>query len=180
VIPADSLLIARCLTLDDTAAFGELVLRHQSVVRRFLRHLTRGDAARADDLAQDTFVRAYRGLDGFRGESRFEVWLLGIAYNRFRNSSRQVRRENPAPETDLDALAAPESGRLEDLRHDIASALGRISADEQLALRMSFQVGLSHGEIAAALGWPVGTVKTRIARGKERLRELLLPWKVSP
>ncbi len=178
--PADPELIARCLTLDDTPAFGELVLRHQSMVRRFLRHLTRGNAALADDLAQETFVQAFRGLGRFRGDSRFEVWLLGIAYNHFRNSRRRTRPENQAPETDMDDLEATPDGRLTDLRQDLASALGQISGDEQLALRMSFQLGLSHAEIAESLGWPVGTVKTHIARGKERLRDILLPWKVSP
>ncbi len=178
--PADPELIARCLTLNDTAAFGELVLRHQSAVRRFLRHLTRGNAAWADDLAQETFLQAYRGLGRFRGDSRFEVWLLGIAHNHFRNLSRRLRRENPAAPDEIDALEAAPDDRLADLRQDLHSALGRIPDDEQLALRMSFQLGLSHGEIAAALGWPVGTVKTHIARGKERLRELLQPWKVSP
>jgi RNA polymerase sigma factor (sigma-70 family) len=179
VTPADPELIARCLKHNDTAAFGELVLRHQSAVRRFLRHMTRGNAAWADDLAQETFLQAYRGLGRFRGASRFEVWLLGIAFNRFRNSSRQMRRENPAPQAEMDSLEAPHTGRLADLRNDLESALKQIPDNEHLALRMNFQLGLSHSEIADALGWPVGTVKTHVARGKERLRDILLPWKVS-
>jgi RNA polymerase sigma factor (sigma-70 family) len=180
VIQADSELIARCLALNDTSAFGELVLRHQSAVRRFLRHLTRGNAALADDLAQETFLQAYRGLARFRSESRFEVWLLGIAYNHFRNSHRRLRRENAATACELDGLVAPSTGRLSDLQQDMDAALASLSLDEQTALRMSFQIGLSHGEIATALQWPLGTVKTHIARGKDRLRELLLSWKVSP
>jgi RNA polymerase sigma factor (sigma-70 family) len=180
VTPADSELITRCVTLNETAAFGELVLRHQSAVRRFLRHLTGGNGALADDIAQETFLQAHRGLERYRGGSRFDVWLLGIAYNLFRNASRRRRLENRAPEADVDGLEAPATGRLADLRQDMAAALEQISPDERLALRMSFQMGLSHGEIASALGWPVGTVKTHIARGKERLREMLLPWKVSP
>jgi RNA polymerase sigma factor (sigma-70 family) len=180
VTPADTELVARCLNLYDTAAFGELVLRHQSAVRRFLRHLTRGNAALADDLAQETFLQAYRGLGRFRGSSRFEVWLLGIAYNHFRNLSRRMRREYQAAPAEMEALEATPTGRLADLRQDLATALAQISGDEQLALRMSFEIGLSHGEIAHTLGWPVGTVKTHIARGKDRLRDLMLPWKVSP
>jgi len=87
VIPADAELIARTLADDDRAAFGALVLRHQSSVRNFLRHLARGDAALADDLAQETFVRAYRGLARFRGDANFSTWLLGIAHNHWRNTT---------------------------------------------------------------------------------------------
>lgn len=177
---ADSELISRCLTSKDTSAFGELVLRHQSAVRRFLRHLTRGNAALADDLAQETFIRGYESLSHFRGDSRFEVWLLGIAHNQFRNSSRRQRRENPAPECDLKGLRAESTERLTDLQQDIAAAVATLSPDEQVAIGLSFGSGLSHGEIAAVLRWPLGTVKTHIARGKERLREILLPWKENP
>lgn len=178
--PADSELITRCLTLNDSAAFGVLVLRHQSAVRRFLRHLTRGNAALADDLAQETFLQAYAGLSRFRGDSRFEVWLLGIAFNHFRNSSRRLRREHPAALGETEDPVSPPTERLTDLQQDLDMAMATLSPDEQVAIQLSFGTGLTHGEIATALRWPIGTVKTRIARGKEQLRSLLLPWKVNP
>jgi len=176
VTPSDSELIARVLVSDDRAAFGELVLRHQSAVRNFLRHLTRGDAALADDLAQETFVQAYRGLGRFRGEASFLTWLLGIAHNHWRNARRrrdpQVSlADHAAPEPSIPA-AAPGS----DLRQDLAAALQQLSADEQLTLHLCYQQGLTHNEIAAHLDWPLGTVKTHIARGKEALRHLLAAW----
>lgn len=69
----DAELIARALVTDDRAAFGLLVQRHHSAVRQFLRHLTRGDAALADDLAQETFVQAWRSLARFHGGSAFST-----------------------------------------------------------------------------------------------------------
>lgn len=173
--PPDSALLSRAIVSDDRAAFGELVTRHQSAVRQFLRHLTGGDAALADDLAQETFVQAYRSLAHFRGESSFSTWLLGIARNHWRNARRRQREHAPLDErlaSDLTVSATHAS----DLHHDLTHALRALSPDEQLALHLGYQQGKSHGEIAALLDWPLGTVKTHLARGKEKLRQLLAAW----
>ncbi len=163
------------LASDDRAAFGELVVRHQSAVRRFLRHLTRGDAALADDLAQETFVQAYRGLARFHGAASFSTWLLGIAHNHFRNARR--RQQTAAAWTNAEETApAAAPTRSSDLQHDLAVALGQLSPEEQSTLHLAYQHGLSHGEIAAVLGWPLGTVKTHLARSKEKLRHFLAAW----
>ncbi len=172
----DAELIARALVTDDRAAFGLLVQRHQSAVRNFLRHLTRGDAALADDLAQETFVQAWRGLARFRGEANFATWLLGIAHNHWRNARRRQRNHTPLDETRETEFAVPATTGTSDLQHDLAAALRELSADEQLALHLGYQQGLSHGEIAALLDWPLGTVKTHLARSKEKLRHLLAAW----
>ena len=79
--PSDTELVARVLASDDRRAFAELVRRHQSAVRGLLRRLCAGDAAQADDLAQETFLRAYRSLKGWRGEGRLSPWLYRIAWN---------------------------------------------------------------------------------------------------
>jgi RNA polymerase sigma factor (sigma-70 family) len=173
VTPSDSELIARTLIYDDRAAFGELVRRYQSAVRRFLRHLA-GDAAAADDLAQETFLQAYRGLVRFRGDSSFSSWLLGIAHNHFRNARRRHRETVvEAAETDT---AVPDSTRASDLREDLSIALEKLEPDEQTALHLFYQQGLTQSEVAVALGWPLGTVKTHLARGKDKLRILLHLW----
>lgn len=171
---SDAELIRRTLSHDDRTAFGELVLRHQSAVRNFLRHLSRGDAALADDLAQDTFVSAYRGLARFQHTATFPTWLLGIAHNHWRNARRRQRDHDELDETHPSDTAA--TGLASDLKHDLASALQHLSADEQLAIHLGFHQGLSHTEIAALLAWPLGTVKTHLARGKEKLRHLLASW----
>ena len=174
---SDLELITCVVTEDDRAAFGELVRKDQSAVRSFLRQLTRGDAAWADDLAQETFILAYRKLRDFRGEAAFSSWLLGIAHNQFRNARRRQREipHETVPETADEHEPSPADKTA--LHQDLSAAVARLSADEQTALHVCYQQGLSHGEAAEVLGWPVGTVKTHLARSKEKLRQLLAAWK---
>ena len=173
---ADADLIARVLSREDHHAYGELVRRHQSPVRAFLARMTRGDVHLADDLAQETFLKAWQRLRTFRGDARFSTWLFGIAYNEFRMASR--RRKDLAledmGETPLEpeeASAARDSG----LRMDLAEALNYLNASERAAVILCCQNGLSHEEAALVLDCPLGTVKTNIQRGKEKLRKRLTP-----
>lgn len=172
----DPELIARALVSDDHAAFGELVRRHQSAVRHFLRHLAGGDAALADDLAQETFVQAWHGLAKFSGHSNFSTWLLGIAHNYWRNARRKPRPVPIEPEHLATLEPVPSPTPLSDLRHDLDRALRTLANEERTALHLCFQQGLSHSEIADVLQWPLGTVKTHINRGKDKLRPLLASW----
>ena len=172
----DTELIARALAAEDRAAFGLLVQRHQSAVRQFLRHLTHGDAALADDLAQETFVQAWRSLARFRGSSAFTTWLLGIAHNHWRNARRRERPHAALGEPGTPEPAVPATTSASDLHHDLSAALAQLDEDERLVLHLGYQQGLSHAEIAALLDWPLGTVKTHLARGKEKLRQLLAAW----
>lgn len=171
---SDADLITRVLQAGDPNAFGELVRRYQSPVRSFLRRLTRGDAALADDLAQETFVRAWRKLETFRTEARFSTWLFGIAVNEFRARLRRDRRhqwDEPGdqaadPES---AVEAPPAG----LRLDFDEALRRLTLPERAAILLCCQQGLTHEAAAQTLRSPLGTVKTNILRGKEKLRRWL-------
>ncbi len=174
--PSDAELIARVLTGDDRSAFGTLVLRHQSVVRSFLRHLTHGDNALADDLAQEAFLQAYRSLARFRGGSIFSTWLLGIAHNHYRNARRRQRTEILPADSEPVPDPTPAATRTSDLREDLAAAVRQLSSHEQLALHLGYVQGLSHAEIATLADWPLGTVKTHLARSKEKLRHLLAAW----
>jgi RNA polymerase sigma-70 factor (ECF subfamily) len=176
-------LIARVLAYDDRHAFGELVRQHQSAVRGFLRRLTGGRHALADDLAQETFVEAYRNLGRFHGESSFAAWLFGIAYNRFRSSRRRQREtvewsgEVALPDAvaghDTTISAAPATV---DLQQDLAAALARLSADERSAIHLCYAEGLTHEEAAGVLGCPLGTLKTHVLRAKDKLRVHLRVW----
>lgn len=174
--PSDSELIIRTVVSGDRNAFGELVQRYQSSVRRFLRHLTRGNAARADDLAQETFIRAFQGLAHFRSEASLSTWLLGIAHNQFRNDYRKQRQNAALAEENAPEASVPSGTSSADLKHDLALALRHLSQDEQTVLHLSYQQGLSHGEVATILDWPLGTIKTHLARGKEKLRQHLSAW----
>ncbi|MCZ8172204.1 MAG: sigma-70 family RNA polymerase sigma factor, partial [Brevundimonas sp.] len=86
---ADHALVARVLLTDDRRAFEQLLRRHQGMVRAQLRRLLHGDEARADDLAQETFLLAWRKLYQFRGEARFSTWLYSIAYSCFLQAYRK-------------------------------------------------------------------------------------------
>ncbi len=170
---SDATLVARVVADDDRAAFAVLVNRHQGAVRGLLRRLCAGDAAAADDLAQETFVRAFRGLARFRGGARLSTWLHRIAYNVFLND--RARAQAPAP-------LPPDQGRADDpeLRHDLEQAMAALRPAEVAALTLSYVHRCPHEEIAEVLGCPVGTVKTHIARGKERLRARLGDWAAAP
>lgn len=160
----------------DVGAFGELVRRHQSAVRRQLRRLTKGDTMLADDLAQDSFVQAWTGLAGFRGEARFSTWLYRIAYHRFLMHARSVRDELPLADEGLPALeAAAEEADLA-LHVDIDRAISRLPEAERVAIEHCFRLDLSHEEAAVVLGVPLGTLKSQVARGKARLRDWLAAW----
>ena len=169
---------------DDAVAFGALVRRHQSTVRRQLRHLVRGNDGVADELAQDTFVLAWRRIGEFRGESRLSTWLHRIAYRRFlmhlRSETARVETTGAGDLGDSELQGAgtgPSEVEVEVARRlDVERALGNLPEAQRLALFHCFQLDLSHEEAAGVLGMPVGTLKSHVARGKARLREALAAW----
>jgi RNA polymerase sigma factor (sigma-70 family) len=170
----DADLIARVLALEDQHAFAELVRRYQSPVRAFLTRMTRGDTHLGDDLAQETFVKAWRKLHTYHGTARFSTWLFGIAFNEFRSAARE-RKELTLD--DMDELPAEKAQPAADsrscLRLDLTEALKRLHSNERAAVLLCCQNGLSHKEAAAALDCPLGTVKTNVLRGKEKLKQWL-------
>lgn len=170
--PSDADLIARVLVSDDRHAFATLVRRHQAAVRGLLRRLTCGQGTLADDLAQETFLAAYRHLGGFRGSARLSTWLSSIAYNLFLNDLRRRR-----PETEeLSGLTEPGPSDTTILRYDLSRAMEVLRPEERLALALAYGQDYSHTEVAQILGCPLGTVKTHIARGKDKLRERMGGW----
>lgn len=167
----DTILVQRARA-GDAAAFGTLVRQHQSKVRGFLRRLTRGDAALADDLAQETFLEAHRKLDQFRGEGSFGAWLCGIAWSRFL-MERRKRKEEPLEAPDETASVDTSSASL--ARLDLEKAMAQLAPPERAALTLCYAFGHSHGEAAEILNLPLGTVKSHVLRGREKLKALLEP-----
>ena len=165
-------LVARATRDGDILAFGALVRLHQSRVRAFLRRLTGGDSALADDLAQETFLEAQRKLRQYRAEGTFVGWLLRIAYSRFlmevrrRRTSEQVLSEEQSVNAEQGAVA----------RLDLEKAMARLSAPERAALTLHFALGCAHEETASIMGIPLGTAKSHITRGRERLKQMLPGW----
>lgn len=180
---SDAQLIARVLVQDDRHAFGELVRRHQSTVRACLRKLTSGNAALADDLAQETFLLAYRNLKSFRQESKFSTWLYRIAYNAFLADARRIKESQLPEDAELEAEAAEDGSgdarpvaRAATLKVDLERAMAKLSEQERAAIIQCYHNDLSHEEAAFVLGCPVGTVKTHVLRAKQKLKLALAAW----
>jgi RNA polymerase sigma factor (sigma-70 family) len=172
---SDADLITRVLVDDDQHAFGELVRRHQSSVRGLLRQLTRTDISLADDLAQETFLRAYKHIASFRGEAKFSTWLYRIAYNCFREDARRRKELVGVDEAKWQRELDPQSVDA-GLRHDLMHALNLLPLHERSAIVLCCQNGLSHEEAARVLDIPLGTVKTNVLRGREKLKRTLAAW----
>lgn len=165
---SDLALVARVATLHDTRAFDQLVRRYQSPVRRFFLHQTCGDAALSDDLAQDTFLKAYTALASFHGLANFSTWLYRIAYNVFYDYLRSRHETDPLDTVRVDAQAStqqPDIGR----EMDIYSALATLKEAERTCITLFYQDDLSIDRIADITGMPAGTVKSHLARGKQKL-----------
>ena len=153
----------------DADAFGELVRRHQSQVRNFLRKLTR-DYVLADDLAQDAFLHAWDKLHTFRGKGSFIGWLLKVAYTTFLQSKRKSNRYGEILE---EMGHEPGGGTVEESNEvsDLDKFLAVLTEEERAVMILSYACGLSHREIGETANLPVGTVKSIIFRGKEKIRE---------
>lgn len=153
----------------DAGAFGELVRRHQSQVRNFLRKLCR-DFALADDLAQDAFLHAWDKLHTYRGKGTFIGWLLKVAYTTFLQSKRKSNRYG---EILREVGHEPADGVVEEANEisDLDRFLAVLSEEERAVMILSYACGLSHREIGDAADLPIGTVKSIIFRGKEKIRD---------
>jgi RNA polymerase sigma-70 factor (ECF subfamily) len=162
---SDAELVVRVVTHDDRNAFAELVRRNQSDVRRLLRRMT-GDDGLADDLAQETFVRAWRALPQFRGGARLSSWLYRIAYNTFLAQARKTVPEPVAPDTEVTMEPVL-------MRHDLTRALATLRPEERAALALTVSEQVTHEEAAQILDVPLGTLKTHVLRAKEKLRARL-------
>lgn len=166
----DQLIIAA--KAGDKIAYGRLVKYHQSPLRGFLRQLTRHDFSLADDLAQDTFMLAFKKINSFKQESTFKSWLTSIAYKLFLQYIRKDKRRKNLMEMFQDIDHEPYENS-PDVRIDIESALAHLKFEERSALTLNHQQGMSHSEISEVMQMPLGTIKSHIARGRENLKILL-------
>jgi RNA polymerase sigma factor (sigma-70 family) len=155
----------------DRRAFSELVRRHGSAVRGLLRRMG-ADAALADDVAQEAFLAAYEQIADFRGEGTFHAWVKRIAARAYVRGWRREARErllaaSPEPDAPADGEAGA-AGRL-----DLDQALKLLPPPERVCVALCYGGGLSHAEAAQALKLPLGTVKSHVRRGLDRLRARL-------
>jgi RNA polymerase sigma factor (sigma-70 family) len=165
----------------DLSAFNELVVEHERLVYNLCYRML-GQAQAAEDVAQEAFVSAWRNIASLRGEV-FRPWMLRIAANLCRD---ELRRRGRRPSTSLDfALEAgvpdppdedpspDESVLTSELRENLQAALLQLPEDQRTAIVLSDIEGLDYSEIATVMKTSLGTVKSRIARGRMRMRELL-------
>jgi RNA polymerase sigma-70 factor (ECF subfamily) len=160
----------------DHPAFAELVRRRHGAVRALMRRLC-GDPAFAEDLAQQAFVQAWRKIGRLQTPQAFGGWLRAIAVNVWLQEARRAPARRERPEADLPEPEpeGPGHAELAAARLDLSRALLRLKAPERVCVVLAYAEGLSHREIAEATGWPLGTVKSNVTRGSERLRAWLSP-----
>jgi RNA polymerase sigma-70 factor (ECF subfamily) len=172
---------------NERGAFDLLVLKYQHKVVKLVARLLR-DPTEAEDVAQEAFVKAYRALGSFRGDSAFYTWLYRIAVNTARNAIASKQRrpldyEAELSESEQSNLASrlrhtdtPEATALsEEIRVTVNDAIEQLPEDLRTAIVLREVEGLSYEEIAAAMDCPVGTVRSRIFRAREAIDRALKP-----
>jgi len=190
----DISLVAQVAVFGNGRAFDELVRRYQSSVRRFFLNQTLGDSQLSDDLAQDTFIKAYTNIRSFRGLASFQTWLMRIAYNVFydyvRKEKVKVNSEQFSSDTSsVECVAAANScvssvaSELSSsaslftlhssLKMDLYAALALLKPDERTCITLQLIDGYDIAGIAKITGLKEGTVKSHLSRGKEKLATYL-------
>ena len=172
---SDIALVTQVAVLHNKRAFDQLVRKYQSPVRRFLLNLTLGNEALSDDLAQDTFLKAYTHISQFRAMASFQTWLFRIAYNVFYDYKRS--RTVDGSDTTVDSYAAQQSCQSSsdgfELRNDIYRALSLLKEEERTCITLQMIDGQPIEQIAKITGMGENTVKSHLRRGKENLKTFL-------
>jgi RNA polymerase sigma-70 factor (ECF subfamily) len=163
--------LARAARAGSADAFARLVDRHQQALRAFLRRIS-ARSADAEDLAQETFLTAWSSLDRFRPEASFRSWLFAIAWRKRlsfeRGLARGARRDAEWLETQADTARAGQDDAVA-----VRQAMETLPLEQRAAVALCLAGEFSHAEAAEALGSPLGTVKSHVARGRTRLLEAL-------
>lgn len=167
----DLSLVSQAAVFHDWTAFDRLVVKYQSPIRRFFLHQTSGDEQLSDDLAQDTFIKAYVNISKFRGDSAFTTWLYRIAYNVLYDYRRRQHSTDDIDSTDAIRHNADRSDS--NMRLDVYDALRRLGDKERTCVTLQLVDGYPIDKIAEITGMAIGTVKSHLFRGKEKLTAFL-------
>ena len=185
--PGVDLAIVKRVQGGDDAAFNLLVRKYQHKVANLVSRYVY-DSGDIEDVAQEVFIKAYRALDGFRGDSAFYTWLYRIAINTAKNYL--VAQSRRPPQTDVDAQDAevtesgknlrevetPESTLLsQELAQRVTQAVAQLPEELRTAITLRELEGLSYEEIATVMECPIGTVRSRIFRAREAIDQQLAP-----
>lgn len=153
----------------DRAAFQLLVLRHEGRLRAFL---ARAAGCDADDLAQETFVRAWQRAGDYRGQGSYAAWIMGIGWRLFLDQRRTAKRREGLAGADDDSPTATDPRGASDAAIDADRLLAALSPQERAALTLCFGHGWSHSEAAEIMGVPLGTLKSLVLRGRAKAQKL--------
>jgi len=167
----DIALVTQVAVFQNKKAFDQLVRKYQSPVRRFFLNQTLGDEMLSDDLAQETFIKAYVNITKFRGMSSFSTWLMRIAYNVFYDHVRARKQTE-----DIDSMAAVRQSSStgdSNLKMDVYAALALLKSDERTCITLQLIDGYPIDQISKITGIPENTVKSHLKRGKDKMANYL-------
>lgn len=167
----DISLVIRVAEFQDRGAFDLLVKKYQSPIRAFFLHQTLGNRQLSDDLAQDTFVKAYLHIKSFHGRSQFSTWLYRIAYNVWYDYQRchKITQDLEGPQVVHGKVEQNRSM----LRMDLVKALGILNENERTCITLQMMDGMPIVKIAEVMDMAIGTVKSHLSRGKMKLASYL-------
>ena len=168
----DITLVTQVAVFGNKRAFDTLLRKYQSQVRRFLLGLTTGNMQLADDLAQETFIKAYTNIGKFRGLSTFSTWIMRIAYNVHYDYLRSHHQTESMEATAVTTKANDDNNDCI-LNMDILKALTILKQEERTCITLQLIDGQPVDKIASITGMPKGTVKSHLFRGKEKLTTYL-------
>ena len=163
----DIALVTQVAVFHNKSAFDQLVRKYQSPVRRFFLNQTLGNEQLSDDLAQETFIKAYLNITKFRGLSSFSTWLMRIAYNVFYDDVRSRKQTEDIDSTAV--LRQSASAGDSNLKMDIYAALALLKPDERTCITLQLIDGYPIEQISKITGIPDNTVKSHLRRGKEKM-----------
>ncbi|MDD4608571.1 MAG: sigma-70 family RNA polymerase sigma factor [Bacteroidaceae bacterium] len=170
--PNDFWLITQIVVFNRVSAFNTLVKKYQSPIRRFFLHQTVGNESLSDDLAQETFIKAYKNIQHFNKRSSFSTWLYRIAYNVFYDEVRSRKVYN-----NLDTSEAAYKMHIEtkdvDTQLDVYASLKGLKEIERTCIMLRYIEDLSIKDIAAITKIPEGSIKSHISRGKVKMATYL-------
>ena len=168
---SDISLVTQVAVFRNKKAFDQLVRKYQSPVRRFFLNQTLGDEQLSDDLAQETFIKAYVNITKFRGMSSFSTWLMRIAYNVFYD---EMRSRHQTEDVDTSVAVARQTVSASDtLKMDIYAALALLKPDERTCITLQLIDGYPIDQIGKVTGIAENTVKSHLRRGKEKMANYL-------
>ena len=167
----DISLVTQVAVFHNKRAFDQLVRKYQSPIRRFFLNQTLGDGQLSDDLAQETFIKAYVNITKFRGMSSFSTWLMRIAYNVHYDYVRSLHQTD---DIDNSAAVRQSSSSVDsNLKMDIYAALALLKPDERTCITLQLIDGYPIEQINKITGIPENTVKSHLKRGKDKMTDYL-------